>query len=147
MVLRLLLGLFELSFHVGWMDSISQYLCMYLVTLPFIPSCRLQSVLVSYCAAVTYFPNTRVSFASDSILSLPPPFPAYISLSEHQQADSFFSSSKSTFFSVAAISLLFKAGQCVFVSVSVLSGCSVLVGGTRGGWDPRAWCCSGSCIV
>lgn len=84
-----------------------QYLCMYLVallfkSLSFHPSMgRLQSVLVSYCAAVSYFPNTRVSFASDSIpfnsrfFSMAPL--AYISLSVHQRADSFFSSSKSTF--------------------------------------------------
>lgn len=78
-----------------------QYLCMYLVALLFkslsFHLClgRLQSVLVSYCAAVSYFQNTRVSFASDSI-----PFNscffsmallAYISLSEHQRVDSFFS--------------------------------------------------------
>lgn len=79
---------------------------------------RLQSVLVPHCAAVSYFQNTRVSFASDSI-----PFNscvfseaplAYISLSEHQRADSFFSAFKRTFlffpppfFFIAAISLLF----------------------------------------
>lgn len=80
---------------------------MYLVALLFKPLSfhlsmgRLQSVLVSYCAAVSYFQNTRVSFASDSIpfnscfFSMAPL--AYISLSVHQQADSFFSPSKSTF--------------------------------------------------
>lgn len=84
-----------------------QYVCMYLVALLFRPLSfhlsmgRLQSVLVSYCAAVSYFPNTRVSFASDSIpfnsrfFSMAPL--AYISLSVHQRADSIFSSSKSTF--------------------------------------------------
>lgn len=84
-----------------------QYLCMYLVALLFkslsFHLClgRLQSVLVSYCAAVSYFPNTRVSFASDSIpfnscfFSMAPL--AYISLSVHQRVDSFFSFFKSTF--------------------------------------------------
>lgn len=46
---------------------------------------------------------------------------AYISLSVHQQADSFFSSSKSTFsfsfFFIAAISLLFKSTDNVFLSI------------------------------
>lgn len=83
------------------------YLCMYLVALLFrTPSFhlrmgRLQPVLVPHCAAVSYFQNTRVSFASDSI-----PFNscvfseaplAYISLSVHQRADSFFSAFKRTF--------------------------------------------------
>lgn len=105
-----------------------QYLCMYLVTLLFkslsfhLSTGRLQSVLVCYCAAVSYFQNTRVSFASDSI-----PFNshffsmaclAYISLSVHQQADSFFSPSKSTFlFFIVAISLLFKSRDNVFLSI------------------------------
>lgn len=105
-----------------------QYVCMYLVALLFkslsfhLSVGRLQSVLVSYCAAVRYFPNTWVSFGSDSILfnshffSMAPL--VYVSLSVHQRADSFFASSKSTLLCfIDAISLLFKSTDNMFLSI------------------------------
>lgn len=104
-----------------------QYRCMYLVALLFkSPSFHLRTdcslFLVSYCAAVSYFQNTQVSFASDSVPFNSRFFSMALQHTFHWVCISGQIHSFSNIF-IVAISLPFKSKDNVFLSILFSGKC------------------------